>query len=111
MENRKLRMAMIGGGRDAFIGAIHRIAINMDGQVDIVAGALSVHPEIFLNFYFLILTYTTKSVHFLSDLAEATTFSINAMPLTPLSVPGKSSHSSFGFSPFIFARTVNTKLR
>ena len=38
MENRKLRMAMIGGGRDAFIGAIHRIAINMDGQVDIVAG-------------------------------------------------------------------------
>ena len=46
MENRKLRMAMIGGGRDAFIGAIHRIAINMDGQVDIVAGALSVNPEI-----------------------------------------------------------------
>lgn len=39
-------MAMIGGGRDAFIGAIHRIAINMDGQVDIVAGALSVNPEI-----------------------------------------------------------------
>ena len=46
MENRKLRMAMIGGGRDAFIGAIHRIAINMDGQVEIVAGALSVNPEI-----------------------------------------------------------------
>jgi predicted dehydrogenase len=46
MENRKLRMGMIGGGRDAFIGAIHRIAINMDGQVDIVAGSLSVNPEI-----------------------------------------------------------------
>jgi len=46
MMNRKLRMAMIGGGRDAFIGAIHRLAINMDGQVDIVAGALSVNPEI-----------------------------------------------------------------
>ena len=46
MENRKLRMAMIGGGRDAFIGAIHRIAINMDGQVDIVAGALSVNPDV-----------------------------------------------------------------
>ena len=46
MENRKLRMAMIGGGRDAFIGAIHRIAINMDGQIDIVAGALSVNPEV-----------------------------------------------------------------
>ena len=37
---------MIGGGRDAFIGAIHRIAINMDGQIDIVAGALSVNPEV-----------------------------------------------------------------
>jgi predicted dehydrogenase len=46
MENRKLRMAMIGGGRDAFIGAIHRLAIHMDGQVNIVAGALSVHPDI-----------------------------------------------------------------
>ena len=39
-------MAMIGGGRDAFIGAIHRIAINMDGQIDMVAGALSVNPEV-----------------------------------------------------------------
>ena len=46
MENRKLRMAMIGGGSDAFIGAIHRYAFNMDGQVEIVAGALSINPEI-----------------------------------------------------------------
>jgi len=46
MENRKLRMAMIGGGTDAFIGAIHRYAFNMDGQVEIVAGALSINPEI-----------------------------------------------------------------
>jgi predicted dehydrogenase len=43
--NRKLRMAMIGGGKDAFIGAVHRIAMNMDGQVELVAGALSVNPE------------------------------------------------------------------
>ena len=46
MQNRKLRMGMIGGGKDAFIGAIHRFAINMDGQVELVAGALSVNPEI-----------------------------------------------------------------
>ncbi len=45
MGNRKLRMAMIGGGTDAFIGAVHRIAFNMDGQVQLVAGALSVNPE------------------------------------------------------------------
>jgi len=37
---------MIGGGSDAFIGAIHRYAFNMDGQVEIVAGALSINPEI-----------------------------------------------------------------
>lgn len=46
MGNRKLRMAMIGGGKDAFIGAVHRIALNMDGQVELVAGALSINPEI-----------------------------------------------------------------
>ena len=39
-------MAMVGGGKDAFIGAVHRLAFNMDGQVELVAGALSVHPEI-----------------------------------------------------------------
>ena len=44
--NRKLRMAMIGGGKDAFIGAVHRLAMNMDGQVELVAGALSINPDI-----------------------------------------------------------------
>jgi predicted dehydrogenase len=46
MTNRKLRMGMIGGGKDAFIGAVHRLAFNMDGQVELVAGALSINPEI-----------------------------------------------------------------
>lgn len=45
MINRKLRMGMIGGGKDAFIGAVHRLAFNMDGQVEMVAGALSQRPE------------------------------------------------------------------
>ncbi len=39
-------MGMIGGGKDAFIGAVHRLAFNMDGQVEMVAGALSVNPEV-----------------------------------------------------------------
>ena len=47
--NRKLRMAMIGGGKDAFIGAVHRLAMNMDGQVELVAGALSINPEVALD--------------------------------------------------------------
>ena len=41
---RKLRMGMIGGGKDAFIGAIHRLAFNMDGMVEMVCGALSIDP-------------------------------------------------------------------
>ena len=43
---RKLRMGMIGGGKDAFIGAIHRHAAFMDGQIELVCGALSINPEI-----------------------------------------------------------------
>jgi predicted dehydrogenase len=43
--NRKLRMGMIGGGKNAFIGAIHRIAANMDGLIELVCGAFSSHPD------------------------------------------------------------------
>lgn len=43
---RKLRMGMVGGGKDAFIGAIHRIAANMDGLIELSCGALSINPEI-----------------------------------------------------------------
>jgi predicted dehydrogenase len=39
--NRKLRFGMIGGGRGAFIGAVHRIAAAMDNQAELVAGAFS----------------------------------------------------------------------
>ena len=44
--NRKLRMGMVGGGKDAFIGAIHRHADGMDGLIELVCGALSINPEI-----------------------------------------------------------------
>jgi predicted dehydrogenase len=44
--NRKLRMGMVGGGKDAFIGAIHRHAIGIDGMIDIVCGALSINPDV-----------------------------------------------------------------
>ncbi|MEP7228683.1 MAG: Gfo/Idh/MocA family oxidoreductase [Ginsengibacter sp.] len=43
---RKLRMGMVGGGKDAFIGAIHRIAANMDGQIELACGMFSINPEI-----------------------------------------------------------------
>ena len=35
---RKLRMGMVGGGKDAFIGAIHRYALNMDGLIELSCG-------------------------------------------------------------------------
>ena len=39
--NRKLRMGMVGGGRGAFIGAVHRMAANLDGKIELVAGCFS----------------------------------------------------------------------
>ena len=41
----KIRLGMVGGGKDAFIGAVHRIAARIDGDYDLVAGALSSTPD------------------------------------------------------------------
>jgi len=38
-------MGMIGGGVGAFIGAVHRLAANLDGQIELVCGAFSSNPE------------------------------------------------------------------
>jgi len=45
MPGRTLRCAMVGGGRDAFIGAVHRQAMALDGEIRLVAGALSSQPQ------------------------------------------------------------------
>ncbi len=42
---RKIRMGMVGGGRGAFIGAVHRMAAALDGQIELVCGAFSSNPE------------------------------------------------------------------
>lgn len=42
---RKLRMGMVGGGEGSFIGAVHRIAARLDGQIELVCGCFSSHPE------------------------------------------------------------------
>jgi len=42
---RRLRLGMVGGGRDAFIGAVHRIAARIDDRYALVAGALSADPD------------------------------------------------------------------
>ncbi len=43
--NRKLKMGMVGGGRGAFIGGVHRRAANLDGEIELVAGAFSSDPK------------------------------------------------------------------
>lgn len=45
MTTPRIRYAMVGGGRGAFIGAVHRIAARMDDRFELVAGALSANPE------------------------------------------------------------------
>ncbi len=42
---KKLKMGMVGGGSDAFIGAVHRAGALMDGEIEFVSGALSSTPE------------------------------------------------------------------
>ena len=42
---RKLRMGMVGGGRDAFIGNVHRFAARLDGEIELVAGHSLSDPE------------------------------------------------------------------
>ncbi len=42
---RKLKMGMVGGGRGAFIGGVHRRAANLDGNIELVAGAFSSDPK------------------------------------------------------------------
>jgi predicted dehydrogenase len=44
-QQRKLRMGMVGGGPGAFIGPVHRMAAELDGQIELVAGAFSQSPE------------------------------------------------------------------
>lgn len=40
----KLRMGMVGGGIGAFIGGVHRMAANLDGEIELVCGAFSSDP-------------------------------------------------------------------
>ena len=42
---RKLKAGMGRGGRDAFIGRVHRMAMRLDGKIDLVAGAFSSDPQ------------------------------------------------------------------
>ena len=42
---RKLRGGIVGGSQGSFIGAVHRLAAELDGQAEVVAGAMSADPH------------------------------------------------------------------
>jgi predicted dehydrogenase len=43
--NRKLKLGMVGGGRDSFIGSVHRMAATLDGHCELACGTFSSSPE------------------------------------------------------------------
>lgn len=45
MNKRQIRMGMIGGGQGAFIGAVHRMAARLDGEIELTAGVFGRDPE------------------------------------------------------------------
>lgn len=45
LADRKLRAGIVGGGKGSFIGVVHRIAAELDGQAEVLAGAMSADPE------------------------------------------------------------------
>lgn len=45
VANRRLRVGIVGGGQGSFIGAVHRIAVELDGQAEVIAGAMSTDPQ------------------------------------------------------------------
>ncbi len=42
---RRLRLGVVGGGPDSFVGTVHRAAARLDGRYDLVACVLSSDPE------------------------------------------------------------------
>lgn len=45
VSNRRLRAGIVGGGQGSFIGAVHRVAAELDGQAEVIAGAMSTDPQ------------------------------------------------------------------
>jgi predicted dehydrogenase len=45
VSKRRLRAGIVGGGQGSFIGAVHRVAVELDGQAEVVVGAMSTNPE------------------------------------------------------------------
>ncbi len=45
VSKRRLRAGIVGGGQGSFIGAVHHVAAELDGQAEVIAGAMSTDPQ------------------------------------------------------------------
>ena len=85
VATRRLRAGMVGGGRGAFIGSVHRIAAELDGQAQVVAGALSSDPRIARESaadWFLERAYTSYQ-----EMAEAEAADANGIDFVIIATP------------------------
>ncbi len=82
---RKLRAGIVGGGQGSLIGAVHRIAIELDGQAEVVAGAMSADPqraEASARAWYLKRSYTS-----FEEMAEAEARLPNGIDFVMVTVP------------------------
>jgi predicted dehydrogenase len=82
---RRLRAGIVGGGRGAFIGAVHRMAAELDGEAQVVAGAMSSRPEIArasAAAWFLERAYTSYE-----DMARAESADANGIDFVIITTP------------------------
>jgi predicted dehydrogenase len=84
-SGRRLRAGIVGGGRGSFIGAVHRIAAELDGEALIVAGAMSSNPAVALESaaaWYLDRSYESfaEMAHIEATLADGIDFVIVATP-------------------------------
>jgi predicted dehydrogenase len=83
--SRRLRAGIVGGGRGAFIGSVHRIAAELDGQAQLVAGAMSSNPATARESaadWFLERAYTSYA-----DMAEAEAAAENGIDFVIIATP------------------------
>ena len=72
-----IRLGMVGGGQGAFIGAVHRIAARIDGEYELVAGALSIYITFQL---FGFLPDSQRSLHRYTDMESVPSEGMMAPP-------------------------------
>ncbi|MEO6893065.1 MAG: Gfo/Idh/MocA family oxidoreductase [Ktedonobacteraceae bacterium] len=85
MAHRKVRAGIVGGGQGSFIGAVHRIAAELDGQAEIVAGAMSTdarRAQASAQAWFLKRTYTN-----FQQMAEAESRAADGIDVVIIATP------------------------